>query len=49
VLVICAPSIDDTIIMWRLAREKITFSRFSPPFWLIGPKFMIMRPLASGP
>ncbi|MNT59672.1 hypothetical protein D3C72_1972040 [compost metagenome] len=38
--------VDTTAIRWR-ARLKITFSRFSPPRWLIGPKFISILP--SGP
>jgi hypothetical protein len=41
-----APMVDTTAMRWR-ARLKITFRRFSPPRWLIGPKFISMRP--SGP
>jgi len=29
--------------VWCLAREKMTLRRFSPPRWLMGPKFMSMR------
>ena len=32
----------------KMAREKITFRRFSPPLRLIGPKFMSIRPFALG-
>jgi hypothetical protein len=32
-----------------LGREKATFSRFSPPLWLIGPKFISIRPSGPGP
>ncbi len=42
-------SMDDTIAMWTRARLKMTLSRFSPPSWLIGPKFITIRPSGSGP
>ena len=38
-----------TTAMWCLARLKMTFRRFSPPRWLMGPKFMSIRPFASRP
>jgi len=34
---------------WRLARENTTLRRRSPPALLMGPKFISMRPEASGP
>ena len=38
----------ETIAMCRRARLKMTLSRFSPPRWLIGPKFITIRPSAPG-
>ena len=36
---------DETTAMCCFAREKATFRRFSPPLWLIGPKFIRILPV----